>query len=245
MIDKTKEEYLRQLAEENVIPFAPPRAPAVSTTPVDTPPPVLDDERQRRLPALTGREVQGSSYSGPPLLCGTPLLDEGTLPHTAIDGMGDLRDYRRKPRGSYPLTLLAYAFFTLGVGINIWNAPPWPDGALYAAMGVLAEGVMFWLPAHALTLPPLRRLLAFALLAFVLVFALVNSLRMASIVSADMAMARGDKVTAAIRDAEGALADARVARDTECRKNGPLCRQRMEGVVKAEAALTAARAFID
>jgi hypothetical protein len=166
------------------------------------------------------------------MLCGTSLLDEplalglrrnpgkiGIDAASVVFG-GSLK-VPPKPRPSIPLTMLAYAFFALGVGINIWNAPPPPDGLLFAAMGVLAEGGMFWLPAHTLTLPPLRRILALGLLAFVLAFALVNSLRMASIVSADLATARGDRATAAIRDAEGALADARVARDTECRKNLP------------------------
>jgi hypothetical protein len=252
MIDKTKEEYLRRLAERNVIPFEPPHKPNGSNPSrqeglADEAPEyqpeakqsiaVLDDERQRRLPAIA-QAIEGGGAWVPDLaegpLCGTPLLDEPLRRNTPRISIVGGR--------SWPLTALAYAFFALGVGINISNAPPPPDGLLPMAMGVLAEGVMFWLPAHALTLPPLRKIIAVVLLAGLVVpFALVNSLRMASIVSADLAMARSDRVTAAIRDAEGALGDTRVARDTECRKNGPLCRQRQADVVVAERKIEAAR----
>jgi hypothetical protein len=63
------------------------------------------------------------------------------------------------------LLLLAYAFAVLGIGINIWNASggALPDMALPAAMGVLAEGVMFFLPAQAMTLSLGRKALAWAL----------------------------------------------------------------------------------
>ena len=59
-------------------------------------------------------------------------------------------------RTSRPLIAIAYGFFALGVGINVWNA--WTSGALTdmalpATLGVLAEGVVFFLPAWALTLP--------------------------------------------------------------------------------------------
>jgi hypothetical protein len=217
----------------NVIPFEPKPTPTVSTeSPVDTPAPiaVLDDERQRRAPPIPFSRM-GVADNGPGLLCGTPLLEE-----TPMYARGGGRGC------SWRLTLLAYAFFGLGVSINVWNAPPPPDGLLFATMGVLAEGVMFWLPAHTLTLPPLRKMLAVALLAGLVVpFALVNSLRMASIVSADMAMARADRTSAAVRDAEGALDDARIARD-KCKKNGPLCQQRQNQVIEAEHKLDAARA---
>ena len=80
----------------------------------------------------------------------------------AIDGVPP------RPRASIPLTLLAYGFGVLGVAINIWNA--WSgavtDMILPARMGVLAEGVMFFLPAWALTLPLARRLLAFSSVGF-------------------------------------------------------------------------------
>jgi MFS superfamily sulfate permease-like transporter len=57
--------------------------------------------------------------------------------------------------------------------------------ALPAALGVLAEAVVFFLPAWALTLPIGRQLLAWALFAFISIFALTNSLRVASGIAAD------------------------------------------------------------
>jgi hypothetical protein len=59
------------------------------------------------------------------------------------------RDVRQPRYASVPLVVIAYGFFALGVSINIWNA--WSAGPianvlLPAAMGVLAESLMFFLP---------------------------------------------------------------------------------------------------
>jgi hypothetical protein len=64
------------------------------------------------------------------------------------------------------------------------------DMALPAALGFLAEAVVFFLPALALTLPIGRQVLAWAFFPFISLFALTNSLRMASIIAADQAVAR-------------------------------------------------------
>jgi hypothetical protein len=112
------------------------------------------------------------------------------------------------------------------------------------AMGVLAEGVMFFLPTHAATLRPVKRMLAIVVLVFVVAFALFNSLRMASIITADTALIRADRTTAAVRDAEAALADARIAEAKECNsstKTGPLCRQRQADTRAASAKIEDAR----
>jgi hypothetical protein len=85
-------------------------------------------------------------------------------------------------RANYALVAIAYGFFLLGIGINVWNATTGgtlADMALPAALGVLAEAVLFFLPAWALTLPIGRQVHAWALFAFISVFALTNSVRMA------------------------------------------------------------------
>jgi hypothetical protein len=142
-------------------------------------------------------------------------------------------------RASVPLTLLAYGFGALGVAINVWNARTAApaDMILSATTGVLAEGVTFFLPAWALTLPPIRRILAFVLLVFLIVpFALTNNLRMASIISADATMARADRPTAGTEKADNALAQAQAARDQACttRKPTEACKQRENEVARLQ-----------
>jgi hypothetical protein len=63
---------------------------------------------------------------------------------------------------NYVLAVIAYGFFALGIGIKVWNASTGgavTDMALPAASGVLAEAVVFYLPAWALTLPIGRQVL--------------------------------------------------------------------------------------
>jgi hypothetical protein len=144
-------------------------------------------------------------------------------------------------RTNYALVTVAYGFFLLGIGINVWNAisgGTLTDMALPAALGVLAEAVVFFLPAWALRLPIGRQLLAWALFAFISVFALTNSLRMASITAADQATARADRQTEGVRTANWALDVARTKRDEAC---GPghgksvACKVRQAEVAKVEA----------
>jgi hypothetical protein len=145
-------------------------------------------------------------------------------------------------RTSWSLVMLAFGFFLLGVSINVWNA--WAAGniadtALPAAMGVLAEGVVFFLPARAVTLPVGRRVLAFVLLLFVSAFALTNSLRMASIVAADQTAARADRQTVGVQTADHALDAARAERDKACAKGQGktiACQARQTEVTKLEEA---------
>src|SRR5882672_5000443 len=143
-------------------------------------------------------------------------------------------------RTSRPLVVIAYGFFGLGVGINIWNA--WTGGALTdmalpATLGVLAEGVVFFLPAWALALPVGRQVLAWALFVFVSVFALTNSLRMASIIAADQATTRADRQTEGVRTADRALETARIKRDEACGRGlgkTVACQARQVEVTKLE-----------
>jgi hypothetical protein len=129
----------------------------------------------------------------------------------------------------------------LGVSINIWNAMaggPIANMLLPAAMGVLAEAVMFFLPVRTMSLPLTGKLLAWVFLAFVAAFALTNSLRMASIVSADQAAARADRQTEGIRTADQALEAARAKRDEACGRGlgkTVACQSRQSEVTKLEA----------
>jgi hypothetical protein len=75
---------------------------------------------------------------------------------------------------------------------------------------------VFFLPAWALALPIGRQVLAWALFAFISVFALTNSLRMASIIAADQVTARADRQTEGVRTADHALEMARARRDEAC-----------------------------
>jgi hypothetical protein len=121
-------------------------------------------------------------------------------------------DVMPSKRTNYPLVVIAYGFFALGIGINIWNATTGgtiTDVALPAALGVRAEAVVFFVPAWALTPPFGRHALAGALFAFISVFALTNSLRRASIVTADQATARAQRQTEGVRTADHALDVAR------------------------------------
>jgi hypothetical protein len=153
-------------------------------------------------------------------------------------------------RSNYALVATAYGFFALGIGINVWNATTGgslADMALPAGLGVLAEAVVFSLPAWALTLPIGRQVLAWALFTFISVFALTNSLRMASLIAADQATARAERQTEGIRTADRALEAARSKRDDAC---GPghaksvACQTRQAEVAKLEAKQTQATAKV-
>jgi hypothetical protein len=153
-------------------------------------------------------------------------------------------------RTNYALVVIAYGFFSLGIGINVWNAMiggALADVALPAALGVLAEAVVFFLPAWALTLPVGRQVLAWALFAFISVFALTNSLRMASIIAADQATARADRQTEGVRTADHALDVARTRRDEACGRGlgkTVACKVRQAEVTKLEANKTQAMAKV-
>jgi hypothetical protein len=153
-------------------------------------------------------------------------------------------------RTNYALVVIAYRFFALGIGINTWNATmggALNDMVLPAALGGLAESVVFFLPAWALTLPIGRQMLAWALFAFISVFALTNSLRMASIIAADQATARADRQTEGVKVADHALELARGKRDEACGRGlgkTVACKVRQSEVAKLEAGQTQATAKV-
>jgi hypothetical protein len=153
-------------------------------------------------------------------------------------------------RTNYALVVIAYGFFALGIGINVWNATTGgalTDMALPAALGLLAEAVVFFLPAWALTLPIGQQTLAWALFVFISVFALTNSLRMASIIAADQATFRADRQTEGIPTAYRALDVARTKRDEACGRGlgkSVACKVRQAKVTKPEANQTQATAKV-
>jgi hypothetical protein len=163
----------------------------------------------------------------------------------------DIRTVAVPPRRTHwALVAIAYGFFMLGIGINVWNAMTGSaptDMALPAALGVLAEAVVFFLPAWAPTLPVGRQMLAWALFAFISLFALTNSLRMASITAADQATARVDRQTEGVRTADHALDAARAKRDEVCGRGlgkTVACKVRQAEVVRLEASQAQATANV-
>jgi hypothetical protein len=151
---------------------------------------------------------------------------------------------------SIPLVIIAYGFFALGVSINVWNAlsgGPIANMILPAVMGILAEAVMFFLPARTISLPWPGKVLAVVLLLFVSAFALTNSLRMASIFSADQATARADRQTEGVQKADHALDVARASRDTACGRGlgkTVACQSRRAEVAKLQSNQTQATAGV-
>jgi hypothetical protein len=155
-------------------------------------------------------------------------------------------------RRSWALTFIAYGFCATGIAINIWNARStggdWLDMGIPVALGVLAEAALFFLPARLLTLPPARKALAITLYAFVMIFAVVNSLRMASLIAADQAAVRADRQTAGVQAAARSLNDARASRDRACRAGqgkSAACRASQEDVAKLEKAQASASAKVE
>ena len=152
--------------------------------------------------------------------------------------------------GHVPLVLVAYGFFTLEVAINIKNA--WGgalvDVAIPACLGVLAACVMLWLPSWAMTLPFGRRLVAFSLLVLLVwPFAFTNNLRMASIVAADVTMARADRQTGATESTKTDLDRARDAQDKACgpgQGKSKACQLRQNEVTEAKNASKGARSNV-
>jgi hypothetical protein len=189
----------------------------------------------------SGGHPLATALASPPAAPAIPATPDGQPwpPYSSAPGRG----WRAV---SWPLVVIAFGFFGLGIGINIWNAwstGPLVDVALPATMGVLAEAVMFFLPAWAITLSPGRQVLALALLVFVSAFALTNSLRMASIIAADQAVARADRQTEGTQTADRALETARTRRDEACGRGlgkTIACQARQAEVTKLEGKQTMA-----
>jgi hypothetical protein len=157
--------------------------------------------RAKRKPSVTAPAAKPVQISG--LEKANEIKADVTVSRAA-----NITDAAPSKRTNYALVVIAHGFFALGIGINIWNAATGgalTDMALPTALGVLAEAVVFFLPAWALTLPIGRQVLAWALFAFISVFALTNSLRMASIIAADQTTVRADRRTEGVRTADHRL----------------------------------------
>lgn len=217
-----------------------------------SPPEPQPRKRSRKRADPTNAERQKRHRTKRKALPAAPLPESNVTPPAPVTSPATpstVAPARETPRTSWALVTLAYGFFLLGVGTNLWNARTGDavDMALPAAMGVLAEGVVFFLPARAIALPAGRRALAFTLLLFVTAFALTNSLRMASIVATDQAQARADRQTAGVTVATAVLDAARTARDQACRagqSKSAACRSRQDEVTRLEKAQTAATAKV-
>jgi hypothetical protein len=149
----------------------------------------------------------------------------------------------RKIRRSYMLCLIGIGFLALSISINIWNArsyngDPW-DMAIPASLGILCELALFYLPSHLPNVGWGYKFLIVIALAGVTAYALTNSLKMSSILAADQAQARADRQTAGVQTAAKALADARAARATSCRRKedkSKACTAALADVEKLEKA---------
>jgi hypothetical protein len=205
--------------------------------------------RQRRSRAKRKRLIRATMAQTALLENPSKIKPDVTVSHPRTHA-ADVTAVTPSRRTNYALVAIAYGFFLLGIGINIWNASTGgtlADMALPAALGILAEAVVFLLPTWALTLPIGRQVLAWALFGFISVFALTNSLRMASIIAADQATARADRQTEGVQAADHALDVARSKRDEAC---GPghgksvACKVRQAEVAKLEANQTEATANV-
>jgi hypothetical protein len=154
---------------------------------------------------------------------------------------------RRWVAWSLPLWLLAYALLATSLGTGVWNAvsstSTWWDASIPIAISTVSELMLFFLPGRIWTVGWPRKLLGLAMLTGFVMFALMNSMRLASNVSADQAMARADRQTAGVQTAAKQLADARAARATSCRRKedkSKACTDARTDVAKLEKAQTQA-----
>src|SRR5262249_9800533 len=103
-------------------------------------------------------------------------------------------------------------------------------------------------PAVLLTLKSSLKLVAIGVFTLFFTFAVVNSLRMASLIAADQTAARADRQTAGMQAAALAVEHARAQRDQACRKgqaSSDACRSAKDDVAKLEKAQTAAAAKVE
>jgi hypothetical protein len=155
-------------------------------------------------------------------------------------------------RDNVALTILAYGLALVGLGINAWFA--WNRGTdlmdklLFASLGLIAEGILFYLPARAAEVWRQRHFGAFAfavvLWPFLFTFALTNSLGFASLNLTDVAIARAERVTPEVALAQRTADTLTKSREDECRKRGDKCRQLEQDERNALADLRTAQAKV-
>jgi hypothetical protein len=155
-------------------------------------------------------------------------------------------------RDSIVLMVLAFALFIVGLCSNALYAHNLATtelaGWLFVAVGVLADCLAFVLPDRAMHLCREGRFgiagIAWAVWGLTSAFALYASVGFASINIADTTMARAGRTTPAVEVAQRGLNDAKAARDRECVKLGPICRQREDAVRDRQTELREAMAKV-
>ena len=155
----------------------------------------------------------------------------------------------RRTAASYMLVTAAFALATVGVTMNGWFARSLGSsdisGWLFLAIGVAADMVALAVPSCAATLWATRRrsiaAAGWLVWAMTFCFAVTAGIGFASVNIADVTMARASRITPAVTAANAALADAKAARDRECKGGvGRFCRDRESAVVERQAAVDAA-----
>jgi len=152
------------------------------------------------------------------------------------------------PFASLALTVAAIGLAGVGITINAWYAHSLGAsdvaGALFTGIGIAADIAALTLPCVAARLWRKRQRTA-AMAGWVawlatFLFAILAGLGFASLNISDVTLARAGRDTAAVTTARLALADAKAARDRECKVVGPFCRQQEATVVERQHELDAA-----
>jgi hypothetical protein len=149
---------------------------------------------------------------------------------------------------SMTLVLAAFGLAIVGVIINGWFAHSLGStelaGWLFTAVGMAADVASFVLPSCAVRLWRINHrgvaAAAWGTWTLMFAFAITAGIGFASTNIADTTSARAGWITPAIDAAQNALADAKAARDRECGKVGPICRQREDAVAERQRRLDAA-----
>jgi hypothetical protein len=187
-----------------------------------------------------GFSLAVSAVAGPPLAPPPTVM----LPSVTRDENAPSRNISR-------IMLLADAFALAGVGIamNGWFARSLgateAAGWLFLAIGVAADLVALVAPSCAARLWQSRHratsLAGWAVWAMTFVFAVTAGIGFASTNIADVTLARASRATPAVQAAQAALADAKSARDRECKGGvGRYSREREAVVNERNQALDAA-----
>ena len=147
------------------------------------------------------------------------------------------------------LSTAALALGVVGITINGWFARSLGSsdvaGWLFLAVGVAADLVALVMPSCAAGLwqagQRATALVGWAIWLMTFVFAVTAGIGFASTNITDSTFARASRVTPAITNAQGALADAMAARDRECKGGvGKFCREREAAVAERRQVLDSA-----
>lgn len=147
------------------------------------------------------------------------------------------------------LLIAALALGIVGITINGWFARSLGSsdvaGWLFLAVGVAADLVALVMPSCAAGLwqagQRATALVGWAIWLMTFVFAVTAGIGFASTNITDSTFARASRVTPAITNAQGALADAMAARDRECKGGvGKFCREREAAVAERRQILDSA-----